>query len=130
MAKQLTENQQKFVEVLFEEAMGNPVEAKRLAGYSENTPTKAIMDSVAEEISEATRKFLATKGVVKAAYSLVNVLDNPTDLGVKEKLAAAKDILNRTGFQEAQEVKVTANQPLFILPPKEEGDDDDGMDSA
>jgi hypothetical protein len=40
MAKQLTEMQQKFLEVLFDEANGDVVQAKKLAGYSDNTPTR------------------------------------------------------------------------------------------
>ena len=45
MARNLTEKQQKFLDVLFEEAQGNPVTAKKLAGYSENNPTSAITSS-------------------------------------------------------------------------------------
>ena len=36
MARELNERQQKFLEVLFEEAGGDVVAAKKLAGYSEN----------------------------------------------------------------------------------------------
>jgi hypothetical protein len=32
--------QQKFMEVLFDEAKGDILLAKKLAGYSENTPTR------------------------------------------------------------------------------------------
>ena len=46
MAKQLTEKQQRFLDVLFEEAEGNPVKAKKLAGYSENNSTSAITASL------------------------------------------------------------------------------------
>ena len=44
MARQLTENQVKFLEVLFDEAGGDVVKAKKLAGYSDNTPTRLILD--------------------------------------------------------------------------------------
>ena len=37
--KSLTEKQQKFLNVLFEEANGKVVLAKQLAGYSDNTTT-------------------------------------------------------------------------------------------
>ena len=56
MSRQLTEKQQKFLDVLFEEARGNPVTAKKLAGYSENNPTSAITSSLQEESTkEPTR---------------------------------------------------------------------------
>ena len=46
MARKLTEKQQKFLDVLFEEAMGNVVEAKKLAGYSSNQYTAEIVNSL------------------------------------------------------------------------------------
>ena len=46
MARNLTENQQKFLEVLFEEAPGDVVLAKKLAGYSEKTPTRLVVESL------------------------------------------------------------------------------------
>ena len=118
MARQLTEKQQKFLDVLFEEAKGNPVTAKKLAGYSENNPTSAITSSLQEEIADLTKKFIASTAT-KAAYSLSQVIDNPTDLGNKEKMIAAKDILDRGGFTKTDKVEVTSANPLFILPPKE-----------
>ena len=118
MARNLTEKQQKFLEVLFEEAEGNPVTAKKLAGYSENNSTSAITSSLQEEIADLTKKFIASTAT-KAAYSLSQVIDNPTDLGNKEKMIAAKDILDRGGFTKTDKVEVTSASPLFILPPKE-----------
>ena len=56
----------------------------------------------------------------KAAYSLAEVIDNPTDLGNKERMIAAKDILDRGGFVKTDKVEVSAANPLFILPPKNE----------
>ena len=118
MARQLTEKQQKFLDVLFEEAKGNPVTAKKLAGYSENNSTSSITSSLQEEIADLTKKFIASSAT-KAAYSLAQVIDNPTDLGNKERMIAAKDILDIGGFTKTDKVEVTSASPLFILPPKE-----------
>ena len=118
MARQLTEKQQKFLDVLFEEAKGNPVTAKKLAGYSENNSTSSITSSLQEEIADLTKKFIASTAT-KAAYSLSQIIDQPTDLGNKEKMMAAKDILDRGGFVKTDKVEVSAASPLFILPPKE-----------
>ena len=67
MAKQLTELQQKFLEVLFDEAGGDVVAAKKLAGYSDNTPTRLIVDALKEEITEATRTYFS-RIAPKACY--------------------------------------------------------------
>jgi len=117
MAKQLTEKQEAFLKVLFSEANGDLLQAKRLAGYSENTPTSDIAQSLAEEISELTKKFISSSAT-KAAYSLYQVMNDPTELGNKEKMVAAKDILDRGGFVKTDKVEVTAASLLVTLPPK------------
>jgi hypothetical protein len=123
MTKQLTEMQQKFLDVLFEEAAGNFAEAKRMAGYSDNVSVKNVVTPLEEEIMEATRKYLLRSGV-KAAVAVNNIIDAPTELGNKEKLAAAKDILDRAGFKPTDKVEVKTSNPLFILPSKGEETDE------
>ena len=118
----LTEKQQKFLDVLFEEARGNPVEAKKLAGYSDNVATASITNSLKEQIADLTKKFISSSAT-KAAYSMFEVMHSPTDLGNKEKMVAAKDVLDRSGFIKTDKVEVTAASPLFILPPKNDEND-------
>jgi hypothetical protein len=118
MAKNLTEKQQLFLDVLFEEAQGDFVKAKKLAGYSENYATSSIVQGLEDEIAELTKKFIARIGT-KAAYSMFEVMADPTALGNKEKMAAAKDLLDRGGFKAKDEVKIEGASPLFILPAKE-----------
>ncbi len=47
------------------------------------------------------------------------VMDDPTELGNKEKMIAAKDLLDRAGFVKTDKVEVKAVSPLFILPEKD-----------
>lgn len=119
MARNLTENQQKFLAALFEEAGGDVVFAKKLAGYSENTPTKLITDSLRDEIAEATRAYFA-QTAPKAVMALVSAINNPTELGIKDKMAAAKDLLDRAGLGKVEKVDVSSSSGgIFYLPPKE-----------
>jgi len=118
MVKNLTEKQQKFIDVLFNEAQGDPVKAKKLAGYADSVSSTQITNSLAEEISDQTKKFIAQSST-KAAYTMYSVMSDPTDLGVKEKMLAAKDLLDRAGFVKTDKVEVKAQEPLFILPAKE-----------
>jgi hypothetical protein len=122
MARNLTEKQQKFLDVLFEEAGGNLVAAKKLAGYADGVSSKQVAESLAEEIADLTKKFISSSAV-KAAYSMFEVMNNPTDLGNKEKMAAAKDVLDRSGFIKTEKVEVSAANPLFILPQKADEDE-------
>lgn len=119
MARNLTEKQQKFLDVLFEEAKGDPVKAKKLAGYSDSLASTTVVNSLTDEIAELTKKFIAQSST-KAAYTMFSVMADPTDLGVKEKMIAAKDILDRAGFTKTDKVEVKTSEPLFILPAKED----------
>jgi hypothetical protein len=125
MARKLTEKQQKFLDVLFEEAKGNPAKAIKLSGYAEGTPSSAVTNVLQEEIAELTKKYLATSAT-KAAYAMVNILEDPVALGNKEKMVAAKDILDRVGYKSSDKVEVQSASPLFILPPKENNNENDG----
>ena len=122
MGRQLTEKQQRFLDVLFDGAGGNPVAAKKLAGYSDTVSSTTIMAALQEEVNDLTRKFLAAAGT-RAAYSLLEVMTNPTDLGNKEKLAASKDVLDRAGFVKTDKVEIKSDSPVFILPPKKDDHD-------
>ena len=52
MSRQLTERQQKFLDVLFDGANGDVTQAKILAGYSETSSTTDIIKSLKEEIMD------------------------------------------------------------------------------
>ena len=117
MSRQLTANQEKFLEVLFEEAGGNHTLAKRLAGYSENTPTKAITDSLKAEIMSATTDYLV-QIAPKAAIAMAKALDDPTELGIRDKMAAAKELLDRTGLVKTEKVQIEAKGGVMLMPPK------------
>ena len=114
----LTEKQQKFLNVLFDEAGGSVVEAKRLAGYSENNSTTEIVKSLKEEIMEITQLFMA-RNAPRAAMSLVDGMVEPTQLGLREKIVAAKDLLDRVGLAKTEKLHVEATNGLMILPPKD-----------
>lgn len=117
MAKKLTEQQAKFIEVLFAEAGGDPVRAKKLAGYSDNSSTKEIMDSIKEEVIQATQLYVAINAP-RAAMAVVSGIVDPTELGIKEKLNAAKDLLDRAGVVKTEKMQIEASNGVMILPPK------------
>ena len=123
MARNLTENQAKFLEVLFDEAVGDVVKAKKLAGYSDSTPTRTIIESLKDEIFDGTKSYMARIGP-KAAVAFGQALVDPTELGVKEKMQAAKEVLDRAGVVKTERVEVQSSGGLFILPPKESDDTD------
>ena len=118
MPRELTEKKRLFLDVLFDKAQGSIVQAKKLAGYSDGTSSSEVVRSLKDEINEATREYLA-RVAPKAAFSMANVLDDPTELGIKEKIVAAKDLLDRTGHAKTEKMEVSSSTGLFILPPKD-----------
>ena len=118
MARSLTERQQRFLDVLFDDAGGDVVAAKKLAGYGDNSSTTAIVEALKDEIAEKTRTYFA-RTAPKAAFALMGALQDPTELGIKEKMIAAKDVLDRAGLGKVEKVDVTSGGGIFYLPPKE-----------
>lgn len=124
MARELNERQQKFLEVLFEDAGGDVVAAKKLAGYSDNTPTTAIIKGLKEEILDATQLYMA-RNAPKAAMAMTHALYDPTELGIRDKMSAAKELLDRTGLVKTEKMQVEASGGVMLMPPKAIVQDDD-----
>jgi hypothetical protein len=122
MAKELTEQHKKFLEVLFDEAKGNINQARRLAGFSEGYSSRSLTNYLKEEIIEATQLFIAMSAP-KAAIAITGALDDPTELGLKEKMIAAKDLLDRAGLAKTDKIQIEATNGVMILPAKEREED-------
>ena len=123
MARELTERQQKFLDVLMDEAGGDVTMAKKLAGYSPNTPNREITNSLKEEIIDVTHSYLA-RNVPKAAMAMVSALYDPTELGIRDKMSAAKELLDRTGLVKTEKMQVEATGGVVLMPPKQVIEDD------
>ena len=55
----------------------------------------------------------------KAAFEIVGVLDDPSAMGARNAISAAREVLDRTSLVKKEQVEVTANTGgMFILPPK------------
>jgi hypothetical protein len=126
MSRELTERQQKFLAVLFDEAGGDVVAAKKLAGYSDKSNTSEVVKSMKDEIMEATQLYMS-RNAPKAAMAMVGGLYDPTELGIRDKMTAAKELLDRTGLVKTEKMQVEATGGVVLMPPKqvEQEDDDD-----
>jgi len=123
MARALTEKQQKLLAVLFDEAGGDIVTAKKIAGYSDATSSTEIINSLKEEILDATSAYMA-RNAPKAAMAMVGALYDPTELGIRDKMQAAKELLDRTGLVKTEKMQVEAKGGVMLMPPKQMDDDD------
>tara|TARA_A100001515_G_C4574398_1_gene210834 strand:+ start:390 stop:758 length:369 start_codon:yes stop_codon:yes gene_type:complete len=122
MARKLTEQQQKFLDVLFDQAAGSVAQAKKLAGYAETTSTTHIVNSLKEEILEATQMYMS-RNAPRAAVAMVGALMDPTELGIRDKMQAAKELLDRTGLVKTEKMQVEAKGGVMLMPPKQVEED-------
>ena len=123
MARALTEKQQKLLAVLFDEAGGDINVAKRIAGYSDATSSTEIINSLKEEIIDATSAYMA-RNAPKAAMAMVGALYDPTELGIRDKMQAAKELLDRSGLVKTEKMQVEAKGGVMLMPPKQMDEDD------
>ena len=121
--KELTDKQAAFLEALLGEARGNIRAAMDMAGYAKNTKTTEVVGPLKEEITERAGMMLAMNAP-KAAFGIVDVLDDPSAMGARNSISAAREILDRTGLVKKEQVEVSGNSGgIFILPPKTANDD-------
>ena len=60
----------------------------------------------------------------EAAFGIVEVLNDPSSLGAKNAISAAREVLDRSGLVKKEQIEVTnTGGGMFILPPKTSNDD-------
>ena len=124
MAKELTEKQRKFLDVLFDEANGDVTQAKLLAGYAPTSSTSDIVRGIKDEVLEATQMFMA-RNAPRAAVAMVSGINDPTELGMREKMTAAKELLDRTGLVKTEKMQVESTGGVMLMPVKNIPQDDE-----
>jgi hypothetical protein len=78
-----------------------------------------LLTALKEEVLDATRSYFA-RIAPRAAVSMGHALLDPTELGIRDKMAAAKDLLDRAGLGKVEKVDVTSGGGgIFYLPAKE-----------
>ncbi len=54
----------------------------------------------------------------KAAMAMVGGLYDPTELGIRDKMSAAKELLDRTGLVKTEKMQVEASGGVMLMQPK------------
>jgi hypothetical protein len=124
VARQLTAKQQVFLNALFDEAGGSVILAKKIAGYADTSSTSEIVKGLKEEILEATQLYMA-RNAPQAAVAMAGALMDPTELGIRDKMVAAKELLDRTGLVKTEKMQVEASGGVMLMPPKAVVEDDE-----
>ena len=79
-----------------------------LAGYSRITKTAEIVGRLKEKITEWAGMTLAMNAP-KAAFRIVDLLNDPSTMGVRNAISVAREVLDRTGLVKKEQSGVTAN---------------------
>jgi hypothetical protein len=117
--KQYTEKQNAFLEALVGEARGDIRSAMRSAGYSDSTKVHEVVNPLRNEIVERASMMLAMNAP-RATFSMIDVLHDPAAMGARNAVAAAREILDRSGLVKKEQVEIKGPEGgIFILPPKQ-----------
>jgi len=126
--KELTQMQEAFLEALCSEARGDIRAAMNAAGYSPNTRISEVVTPLRDEIVDRASMVLAMNAP-KATFSMVDVLNDPGSMGARNAVAAATQILDRTGLVKKEQIEIKGPEGgVFILPPKKVTPADDEAD--
>jgi hypothetical protein len=102
------------------EAQGNIRNAMNIAGYAPTTKLSDVVNPLKDEIVERASLMLAMNAP-KAAYGIINVLEDPSSLGARNAISAAREVLDRSGLVKKEQIEVSnTGGGMFILPPKQD----------
>lgn len=121
----LSPREEKFLEVLFEDALGDVRTAMKLAGYGPNDPSSTLLRKLRKEIQERSKNFIAAASP-QAIINLLKIFQDPTYPGAKNIISAAKEVLDRSGVvkEDVNSTNHIEAKNVFILPAKQKGDFD------
>ena len=116
--KKYTPKQKKFLVNLVNQDMKDPKRAAQDAGYGKNY--WSVISALKEDMKEIAESMLIGASP-EAALTITDILTSPTPLpGAGTKLAAAREILDRTGIvkpdKHQHEHKVSGG--IFLMPVK------------
>jgi hypothetical protein len=118
--KKLSDKQTALIAALGGEAGGNIRRAMDMAGYSKHTRPDDAIKPIRDEVIDSASTLLAMNAH-KAALGLVGIIDDPSALGARNVVSAAKEVLDRAGVIRREQIEMKVpDGAVFILPPKQD----------
>jgi hypothetical protein len=115
----LSEQEELFLDVLFKEAKGDFKIARDLAGIPNKTSATSLARRLKDEIVDRAQLYLALHGPAAVACLLDIITSMEPIPGAREKIAAAKEILDRGGVIKTEKKEVNYTGGIALLPPKD-----------
>ncbi len=117
MSKKPTDKQMAFIQALFDtkkNPTGDPMVAKKLAGYDKKAPVKSILDAVQPYLIEYAGAEMAAL-MAKSVKSISDTLDKPNRLGAANALSAAREVFDRVGLTKKEKLNIEVEAPNFLI---------------
>lgn len=126
MENKLTEFQERFLDLLYEDGLPDDFierckDIKERAGYSAITSLTSILRPLKDEIAKRNQEWIVFNST-KPIKVLQDIVRTPTLPGSDNAIKAANSLLDRAGIgkKEQHEVEIRAIQGIVILPAKKE----------
>ena len=117
-----TDKQEAFLNALYDSETGDVRQAMTVAGYTKESPSTFVINSLSKEILDVAT-FMLTKNAPRAASKIVDIMTSNEPIPqVNQKLQAAQTLLDRVGVVKEQKMNVEHNVSggIFIMHAKEE----------
>jgi len=117
-----TDKQEAFLNALYDSETGDVRQAMTVAGYTKESPSTFVINSLSKEILDVAT-FMLAKNAPRAANKIVDIMTSNEPIPqVNQKLQAAQTLLDRVGVVKEQKMNVEHNVSggIFIMPAKEE----------
>lgn len=114
----LTDRENYFLDILFDDCSGDIPYAMKLAGYHPSTSVSSVTRILSKEIAKRSREYLASQ-TAKASIALVRLsVEAGGTPGVANQLKAIESILNRGGVNKEEDRIEVKDNVMIMLPPK------------
>jgi hypothetical protein len=120
----LTLQEAAFLDILFDKMKGNVRAAMDEVGYPKSASTNSVSKKLSKQIKERSKTYLISN-TAKAVIGLSDVLTDPSMIGAKTLISAAKEVLDRGGIFKEEAPQVQEIRNMFILPAKDASPDDE-----
>lgn len=121
----LTEQEQLFLEYLFQEAAGDVRAAMSLAGYPKSQTITSLLSKLHDEVIQKAREYLVGH-TPEAVIKMIGVMRDPSTPGTPNLLKAAQEIMDRAGLVKEEKVAVTSGGVVFLPEKRKPNDSESG----
>ena len=117
--------QDALLDCLFDPGIdGDIKKAMDKAGYAPTTSVTHVVTHLYDEIVAVSEKQMA-RYLVEAVVGLGGAIAEPAQIGIKEKIKACTEIMDRTGVVKTDRINISGKMDggtVFVLPAKNEDD--------